>query len=252
MIQRMQTRLAKAGSTVPAHVAIIMDGNGRWASARGMPRTYGHRRGVDAVRRAVEAAGDLGIRYLTLFGFSSENWRRPQEEISELMRLLRYYLRSEVAELHRNRVRLRVIGDRSRLDGDVVDLIVNAEQLTAGNDALHLTVALSYGGRQEIAAAARRIAEEAAAGKLDPAAVDEGLVAGRLYTADIPDPDMIIRTSGENRISNFLLWQSAYSELVFIDTLWPDFSREDLERALADFGRRERRFGRTTSSTDTR
>lgn len=236
------------GLEPPTHVAVIMDGNGRWAKARGLPRTAGHKKGVDAVRRTVEAARELGIGYLTIFSFSSENWRRPEEEVSDLMSLLRFYLRSEIAELHKAGVRLRVIGDRSRLSDDIIRLIDNAEQLTGGNRVMTLVVALSYGSRQEIAAAARRLAEEVAAGRLDPEAIDETALSARLYTADIPDPDLIIRTSGEQRISNFLLWQAAYAELVFVDTLWPDFTKRDLEAAIEEFHRRERRFGATTAS----
>ena len=230
-------------SPPPAHVAIIMDGNGRWAQARGLPRIAGHRRGGDAVRRTVRAAGELGIRYLTLFGFSSENWKRPAAEVDDLMGLLRHYLRGEVAELHRNNVRVRVIGDRDRLAPDIVTLIDNTETLTAGNSGLNLSVALSYGGRAEIAGAARRIAEATAAGRLDAAGIDETVFARYLLTADMPDPDLVIRTSGEQRLSNFLLWQTAYSEFVFIDTLWPDFAKADLERALSEFHSRERRYG---------
>jgi undecaprenyl diphosphate synthase len=227
----------------PRHVAIIMDGNGRWAQARGMFRTAGHRSGMEAVRRTVEAAGELGIPYLTIFGFSSENWRRPIEEVQELMLLLRLYLRSEIAELHRNGTRVRVIGDRSRLAPDIVTMIEHAETLTRGNETLNLTVALSYGGRQDIVQAARAIAEEARAGGLGPDQIDEENFASRLWTAELPDPDLVIRTSGEQRISNFFLWQSAYAELVFVDTLWPDFSRSDLEHAIREFRRRERRYG---------
>ena len=229
----------------PAHVAIIMDGNGRWAQARGLPRIAGHRRGGDAVRRTVTAAGELGIRYLTLFGFSSENWKRPADEVNDLMGLLRHYLRGEVAELHRNNVRVRVIGDRERLAPDIVTLIDNTEALTAANTGLNLSVALSYGGRAEIAGAARRIAEAAAAGRLHVGDIDEALFARYLLTAGMPDPDLVIRTSGEQRLSNFLLWQTAYSEFVFIDTLWPDFAKADLERALSEFHGRERRYGAT-------
>ncbi|CAO3375261.1 isoprenyl transferase [Azospirillum argentinense] len=232
----------------PAHVAVIMDGNGRWAKSRGLPRTAGHKKGVDAVRRTVEAAGDLGIGYLTIFSFSSENWRRPEEEVSDLMQLLRFYLRSEIADLHRNGVRLRVIGDRARLSKDIVSLIENAEALTRDNRKLTLVVALSYGSRQEITLAARRLAEEVRAGTLDPADITEDRLSERLFTADIPDPDLIVRTSGEKRISNFLLWQAAYAELVFVDTLWPDFSKRDLEAAIEEFHRRERRFGATTGT----
>ena len=232
----------------PAHVAVIMDGNGRWAKARGLPRTAGHKKGVEAVRRTVEAAGDLGIGYLTIFSFSSENWRRPEEEVSDLMQFLRFYLRSEIADLHRNGVRLRVIGDRARLSDDIIRLIENAEDLTKDNRRLTLVVALSYGSRQEIALAARRLAEEVKAGLIDPMDIGEELFASRLFTVDIPDPDLIIRTSGEKRISNFLLWQAAYAELVFVDTLWPDFTKRDLEAAIEEFHRRERRFGATAGS----
>jgi len=232
----------------PQHVAIIMDGNGRWAQSRGLPRIAGHRRGAEAVRRTVVAATELGIGYLTLFGFSSENWKRPADEIHDLMGLLRHYLRGEIAELHEQGVRLRVIGDRSRLPADIVTLIVNSEALTRDNGGLHLSVALSYGGRAEIAIAARRIAEEAAAGRLDPAAVDETLFGRFLFTEGMPDPDLLIRTSGEQRISNFLLWQSAYSELVFTETLWPDFDKADLEKAVRDYHGRERRYGASVGS----
>ncbi|WP_434618816.1 isoprenyl transferase [Azospirillum sp. B2RO_4] len=236
-------------NTAPGHVAIIMDGNGRWAKARGLPRTAGHKKGVDAVRRTVEAARELGIGTLTIFSFSSENWRRPEEEVSDLMGLLRFYLRSEVAELHRAGVRLRVIGDRTRLSEDINRLIDNAEGLTRDNKVMTLVVALSYGSRLEIVHAARRLAEEVAAGRLKPEAIDEDALSARLYTADIPDPDLIIRTSGEKRISNFLLWQAAYAELVFVDTLWPDFTKRDLEAAIEEFHRRERRFGATTAGS---
>ncbi|KZD07186.1 isoprenyl transferase [Oceanibaculum pacificum] len=227
----------------PAHVAIIMDGNGRWAMARGLPRAAGHRQGAEAVRRAVRSAAELGVGYLTLFGFSSENWRRPLSEVDDLMGLLRFYLRREIAELHANNVRLRVIGDRGKLPADIVALIENAEALTAGNGGLSLIIALSYGSRQEIAEAMRRIAQKVAAGDLAPAQIDEELVGAHLQTADIPDPDLIVRTSGEKRISNFLLWQAAYAEFVFLDTLWPDFAHEHFEEAIREFHRRERRYG---------
>ena len=227
----------------PVHVAIIMDGNGRWAKARGLPRTAGHRRGADSVRRAVETARELGVSYLTLYGFSSENWKRPAHEIDDLMGLLRLYLRSEIKELRRNGVRVRVIGDRERLPADIVDLIEGAESGTVVNTALTLIVALSYGARAEITAAARRVAEEVKAGTLEPDAVDEELFESYLSTRGIPDPDLLIRTSGEQRLSNFLLWQCAYAELVFVDTLWPDFSRGDFEGAVDEFRRRERRYG---------
>ncbi|HLI14052.1 MAG TPA: isoprenyl transferase [Alphaproteobacteria bacterium] len=229
--------------SLPVHVAIVMDGNGRWAKARGLPRAAGHRRGAESVRQAVRSAVELGVGYLTLFGFSSENWRRPVSEVDDLMGLLRLYLRGEVAELHKNGVRLRVIGDRARLAPDIVKLIENAEALTSGNRALTLTVALSYGGRQDIVQAARRLAEEAKARRIAPAEIDEAMFTRYLWTADIPDPDLVIRTSGERRISNFLLWQSAYAEFVFLDTLWPDFGKADFEHAIQEFQGRERRYG---------
>jgi undecaprenyl diphosphate synthase len=233
---------------LPRHIAIIMDGNGRWAQARGLPRIAGHRRGAEAVRRTVTAAGELGIPYLTLFGFSSENWKRPLAEVDDLMGLLRHYLRGEIAELHRNGVRLRVIGERGRLAPDIVTLIDNAEELTRDNGGVNLTIALSYGGRAEIITAMRTLAAKAAAGDLSPAVIDEAVIARHLFTADIPDPDLLIRTSGEQRISNFLLWQCAYSELVFTKRLWPDFGRPDLEEAIADYGGRERRYGASIGS----
>ena len=233
---------------LPRHIAIIMDGNGRWAKARGLPRIAGHRRGAEAVRQTVRAAGELGIPYLTLFGFSSENWRRPADEVHDLMGLLRHFLRGEIADLHKNGVRLRIIGELGRLAPDIVTLIENAITLTRDNTGLNLTVALSYGGRAEIVAAARAIAARAVAGALAPGAIDEGLIGGHLFTADLPDPDLLIRTSGEQRISNFLLWQCAYSELVFTKTLWPDFGRADLERAIADYSCRERRYGASVGS----
>jgi undecaprenyl diphosphate synthase len=232
----------------PQHIAIIMDGNGRWAQARGLPRIAGHRRGADAVRRTLVAAGEIGIPYLTLFGFSSENWKRPLDEVDDLMGLLRHYLRGEIAELHKNGVRLRVIGDKGRLSSDIVAMIQNAEALTRDNAGINLTIALSYGGRAEIVAAAKAVAAKVAAGRVSLDAVDEGLIAGHLFTADLPDPDLLIRTSGEQRISNFLLWQCAYAELVFTKTLWPDFGRGDLEEAIADYRVRERRYGASAGS----
>ena len=233
---------------MPRHVAIIMDGNGRWARARGMPRTLGHRQGAEAVRRTVEAAAELGIPYLTLFGFSSENWRRPENEIRDLMGLLRRYLQSEIAEMHKNRIRLRFVGDLKRLPEDIVLQIREAEKLTEGGDRLNLTIALSYGGRQEIVLAARRLAEGVAAGKIQPDDIDEVCFERELLTLGLPDPDVVIRTSGEMRISNFLLWQSAYSELVFVDKYWPDFSKADLEAAVLEFLGRDRRYGATAES----
>lgn len=229
---------------VPTHVAIIMDGNGRWANARGLPRTAGHKQGAESVRAVVEAAGQAGVGYLTLFGFSSENWKRPDGEVSDLMGLLRLYLRREIAKLHKKGVRFLVVGDRARLPKDIVSLIDGAEKTTADNTGLTLILALSYGGRAEIAQAARSLAEDVKAGTLDPADIDEDMVSGRLFTKDIPDPDLLIRTSGEQRISNFLLWQLAYAEFVFTDTLWPDFREQALLDAIEQFQGRERRYGR--------
>ena len=237
-------RFAPKAEDHPAlHVAIVMDGNGRWATGRGLPRTLGHRKGIDAVQRTIDAAIALDVGYLTLFGFSTENWRRPILEVGELMKLLRFFLRGKLRALHRKGVRLRFIGERDRLAPDIVDLLVESETLTQGNTQLNLTIALSYGARQEITEAARRVAREVAAGTLAPEAIDEALFAARLFTADLPDPDLIIRTSGEQRISNFLLWQAAYAELVFVDTLWPDFGHAELEAALTEFRSRERRYG---------
>jgi undecaprenyl diphosphate synthase len=235
--------LDPATATVPRHVAIIMDGNGRWAQQRGLPRVAGHRRGADAVRVAVEGCRELGIGYLTLYAFSSENWKRPPAEVDDLMGLLRLYLRRELAELHRNDVRVRFIGDRSRLAADIVALLVEAERLTEGNRGLTLVIALNYGARDEIVRAARQIAEDVAAGRVRPEQIDEAGYARYLQTADIPDPDLLIRTSGEQRLSNFLLWQSAYTELVFTATLWPDFNKQCLRDAVHEFHRRDRRYG---------
>ncbi|MQX37353.1 isoprenyl transferase [Roseospira navarrensis] len=227
----------------PLHVAIIMDGNGRWARSRGLPRTEGHRKGAEAVRASVTGAVRLGVSHLTLFGFSSENWRRPAEEISTLMGLLRFYLRRDLDELAREGVRLRVIGERSRFTPDILSLIETAERRTAANTRLDLTIALNYGGRAEIVRAARRLADRAVAGDLAPADLDESRFAEELYAPDLPDPDLLIRTSGEQRISNFLLWQIAYAELVFLDVAWPDFGEGHLSAALEEFRARDRRFG---------
>jgi undecaprenyl diphosphate synthase len=236
-------RAAATLTGLPAHVAIIMDGNGRWARSRGLPRIAGHRAGAQAVRRTIEAATQQGVGWLTLYAFSSENWRRPQAEVTDLTGLLRHYLRNEVAELAREGVRLRVIGERDRFDPDIRDELDTAERRTAGNTRLNLTVALSYGGRAEIAAAARAAARAVAEGQLDPEGLDEAAFARFLFTDGMPDPDLVIRTSGEQRLSNFLLWQSAYAELVFMDVYWPDFSAAHFGEALAEFARRERRFG---------
>ena len=227
----------------PAHVAIIMDGNGRWAKARGLPRLAGHRAGVEAVRRTVKAAPDLGISYLTLYAFSSENWSRPKSEVSDLMGLLKLFIRRDLAELHQNGVRVRIVGDRTSLQPDIRGLLVEAETLTANNSALTLVIAFNYGSRDEIVRATRKLVAAAARGEITPADVDAEIFAANLATAGIPDPELIIRTSGELRLSNFLLWQAAYSELVFLPCYWPDFSREHLADAIRDFGGRERRFG---------
>lgn len=235
--------VARVRAGAPRHVAIIMDGNGRWAAARGLPRSEGHRRGVEALRRTVRAAGELGIDILTIFSFSSENWSRPPDEVSDLMGLLRRFVRNDLAELHSNNVRVRVIGERVGLEPDILRLVTEAEELTRNNDGQTLVVAFNYGSRQEIARAARHIAEEVRAGRLCPEDVTADLLGRFLDAPDLPDPDLIIRTSGEQRLSNFLLWQSAYSELVFVPTPWPDFDRAALERALEEYRRRERRFG---------
>jgi undecaprenyl diphosphate synthase len=237
------TTLPSAEDGAPRHVAIIMDGNGRWAAARGLPRTEGHRRGVEALRKTVRAAGELGIEILTIFSFSSENWLRPASEIRDLMGLLRRFIRNDLAELHGNNVKVRVIGERDSLDPDIRRLLEEAEDLTRRNTGLILVVAFNYGARQEIARAVRGIAEDVARGRLTPDAVSAELIGSRLDAPDIPDPDVIIRTSGEQRLSNFLLWQAAYSELVFVPIYWPEFDRAALENALAEYRRRERRFG---------
>ncbi len=232
-----------SGFEVPRHVAIIMDGNGRWAAARGLPRGEGHRRGVEALRRTVRAAGDIGIDILTIFAFSAENWSRPQTEIRDLLGLLRLFIRNDLAELNSNNVRVRVIGERQTLTPDVRRLLEEAETLTQRNDGMTLVVAFNYGARQEIARAAQRLADEVAAGRLASADITAEQMSQFMDAPDLPDPDLIIRTSGEQRLSNFLLWQSAYSELVFVPTFWPDFDRAALEQAISEFARRERRFG---------
>jgi len=237
------TTVPSAVYGAPRHVAIIMDGNGRWAAARGLPRREGHRRGVEALRKTVRAAGELGIEIVTIFSFSSENWLRPVSEIRDLMGLLRRFIRNDLAELHSNNVKVRVIGERHGLDSDIRRLLEEAEDLTRENTGLILVVAFNYGARQEIARAMRGIAEDVARGSLKPDAVTADLVASRLDAPDLPDPDVIIRTSGEQRLSNFLLWQAAYSELVFVPIYWPDFDRAALENAIAEYRRRERRFG---------
>lgn len=233
----------------PRHVAIIMDGNGRWAAARGLPRSEGHRRGVEAIRRTVRAAGELGVGYLTVFSFSAENWSRPAAEVNDLMGLLRRFVRNDLAELHYHNVRVRIIGDRESLSPDIGRLLVEAEELTRGNSGLTLCVAFNYGGRQEIVRAAMRAAAAVARGEMAPENIDLQSFAGFLDAPDIPDPDLIIRTSGEQRLSNFLLWQSAYSELVFVPANWPDFDRTVLEQAIGEYHRRERRYGGLIAQT---
>jgi undecaprenyl diphosphate synthase len=229
--------------TTPAHVAIIMDGNGRWAKARGLPRVAGHRAGVEALRQTVRAAGELGVSWLTVYAFSSENWSRPKSEVSDLMGLLKLFIRRDLAELHQSGVRVRIIGDRSGLEGDIKALLEEAETLTRGNCALNLVIAFNYGSRDEIVRAARKIATAAAMGEVTPEAITVESFGTLLDTAEIPDPDLVIRTSGEIRLSTFLLWQAAYSEFVFLPCFWPDFGRAHLAEALQAFAARERRFG---------
>ena len=231
-------------TNIPQHVAIIMDGNGRWAHKRGLPRSIGHKKGAESAKTIVKHAANCGIKYLTLFGFSSENWNRPEDEIQELMKLLRHYLRSQTAEFHNNNARLSVIGDREAFDSDIIELIENAENLTKDNDGIHVIIALNYGGRNDIAQATQSMIKKS---------IEEGNVPSikeiqqnfvqNLLTRDIPDPDLLIRTSGEQRISNFLLWQCAYTEMVFSPTLWPDFDESDLNDALDEYASRDRRFG---------
>ncbi|WP_420848000.1 isoprenyl transferase [Nitratireductor luteus] len=227
----------------PAHVAIIMDGNGRWARARGLPRAAGHRAGVEALRKTVRAAGELGVGWLTVYAFSSENWSRPKSEINDLMGLLKRFIRRDLAELHQNGVRVRIVGSRQDLTPDIAALLTEAESLTERNTNMNLVVAFNYGARDEILRAAREIAREARDGQIDPESVTAESFSARLDTAGIPDPDLIIRTSGEQRLSNFLLWQAAYAEFVFLPLHWPDFSREDLAAAIAVYEERDRRFG---------
>jgi undecaprenyl diphosphate synthase len=244
-----KSQVPLSGFETPRHVAIIMDGNGRWASARGLPRGEGHRRGVEALRKTVRAAGEMGISILTIFSFSAENWTRPVSEIRDLMGLLRRFIRNDLAELHQNGVKVRVIGERGDLDPDIRRLLEEAEELTRNNDHLTLVVAFNYGARQEIARAARRIATRIKTGEIEPGAITAELLGENLDAPDLPDPDLIIRTSGEQRLSNFLLWQAAYSELVFVPTYWPDFDRAALESAIAEYHRRERRFGGLIAQT---
>lgn len=230
-------------TTSPDHVAIIMDGNGRWAQKRGKPRLFGHHAGAKRVREIVEACPRLGVKYLTIFAFSTENWKRTQTEVAGLMRLFRRYIQREAQALLEAGVRVRFIGDRVRLEDSLVKMMDDLEMLTADNDKVHLTIAINYGGRDEVARATRRLAYDVQNGKLDPRDVNDETFTRYLDTCYVPDPDLVIRTSGEARISNFLLWQSAYSEYEFIPTLWPDFTAEEFEKVLASFGGRERRFG---------
>jgi undecaprenyl diphosphate synthase len=241
----METASHKIYQTLPppVHVAIIMDGNGRWAMARGLPRSAGHKRGAESVRKSVKGAILNGVSYLTLFGFSSENWKRPPDEIRDLMGLLRLYLKSEIKDLHKEGVRLLIIGDRVNLDKDIIEIIQSSEEMTKNNTRLTLIIALSYGGRAEILHAAKQIGKDIAQGDLQISDIDEDTLSERLFTKDIPDPDLLIRTSGEQRLSNFLLWQCAYTEFIFVDTLWPDFAEADFESAIKVFQNRERRYG---------
>lgn len=237
------TRPRDAEMSTPAHVAIIMDGNGRWAKQRGLPRLAGHKAGVEALRQTVRTADELGIEWLTVYAFSSENWSRPQAEVSDLMGLLKIFIRRDLAELHRSGVRVRIIGERAGLQADIRKLLEEAETLTAANTALNLVIAFNYGGRDEIVRAARLLARAVADGRIDVDAITAERFAENLDTAGIPDPDLVIRTSGELRLSNFLLWQAAYSELIFLPCYWPDFNRDQFADAVRLFGNRDRRFG---------
>jgi len=241
--EMLKPSTAGAGENLPAHVAIIMDGNGRWAQRRGLPRLAGHRKGAEMVREIVEAAPDAGVSCLTLYAFSTENWRRATEEVLGLMSLFRVFIRREGRELQRRNVCVRFIGDRAALDCDLATLMTHLEAMTEANTGLRLTVALNYGGRGEIVAAVRRLAADAAAGRRDPATIDEETFSAALWTDGLPDPDLVIRTSGEMRVSNFLTWQTAYSEFAFVDECWPDFTPEVFVRTLGMYGARERRFG---------
>lgn len=243
-----QTVAELGGGKLPRHVAFIMDGNGRWAERRSLPRSAGHWQGVEAVRRTVKAAAELGIEYLTLYSFSSENWARPASEVDYLLNLLRRFIHQDVAELHANGVKIKVIGERADLDPDLRALIEQAEQTTAANEKLKLIVAFNYGSRDEIARAAKAMGEAVGQGRLKPEQITCDTLNDYLDTKGIPDPDLIIRTSGEQRLSNFLLWQSAYAELVFVEEHWPDFDREVFDRALEQYTNRDRRFGRVALS----
>jgi undecaprenyl diphosphate synthase len=229
--------------SIPRHVAIIMDGNGRWAKARGLPRVAGHRAGAEAARRALRAAGEAGVECLTLYAFSSENWRRPKAEIADLTGLLRFYVQRELGSLHREGIRLKVLGDHKAFEGDVARMVDDAVARTAGNSRMTLAIALNYGSRNELVGAARYLAGQVAAGALRAEEIDEARIDAALDTGGLPPLDLLIRTSGEQRLSNFLLWQAAYAELLFVDTLWPDFDETVMQAALAEYARRERRYG---------
>lgn len=231
------------GGAPPLHVAVVMDGNGRWAKQRGLPRSLGHRAGVEALKRTVEAAPKLNIRWLTVFGFSTENWSRPAAEVAELMALPKRYFESDIARLEREGVRVRVIGRREGLSSELVRLVDDAQARTAQNDRFHLNIAFNYGGQADITDAARRFAEDVAAGRRSPQELDEAMMGGLLATAGSPPPDLIVRPSGEQRLSNFLLWEAAYAEFVFQDVLWPDYGEEHLRAALTEFSARDRRYG---------
>ncbi|MBT4354621.1 MAG: isoprenyl transferase [Rhodospirillaceae bacterium] len=239
----MKLQTTSTEASIPKHVAIIMDGNGRWAKSRGLPRAVGHKKGAEVVKTIVESALSLNVKYLTLFGFSSENWNRPADEVIDLMSLLRNYLSKEINNLDKKGIVFKVIGDRNRLDPDIVEMIKQSEFLTRGNTELTLTLALSYGGRRAIVAAAQELASQVSRKKLNLNDINEEVFNGVLETKTCPDPDLIIRTSGEKRISNFMLWECAYSEFVFTDTLWPDFSHSDFNSAIDEFTNRNRRFG---------
>lgn len=228
---------------IPEHVALILDGNGRWAKKRGLPRTLGHREGCVTVEKTVEIAARIGIRYLTVYGFSTENWKRSTEEVGALMQLFRYYMVRLLKIASANNVRVRMIGDRSRFDSDIIEGIGRLESKTRDNTGMTFVIAVNYGGRDEICRAAQRLAADCASGKADASGIDEAVFASYLDTADMPDPDLLIRTSGELRLSNYLLWQLAYSEIVVTDCLWPDFNQEELEKAIVQYNRRDRRFG---------
>ncbi len=241
----------KAGVDIPKHVAVIMDGNGRWASRRSLPRTSGHQQGVKTVRNVVRWAGELGIEYLTLFSFSSENWRRPAQEVEFLMGLLKRFIRQDLAELHEAGVRVRIIGRRDDLDRDLLRLLEESEALTRNNTKFNLVVAFNYGSRNEIVRAVRSVTEAIGRGDIKPDEISEDFLSSHMDTFGIPDPDLILRTSGEQRLSNFLLWQCAYSEFVFVDECWPDFNKASLERAIEQYRKRDRRFGRIAGQTGT-